>query len=279
MGKKNMFSSISQWDFGVAANWTLINFLKTQLSSNSYLLCCLVTKLCPTLLKPQELEPTRLFGPLGFLGKSAGGGCHFLLQGILPVHELNLSLVSSALAGRHFTTAPLGKPLFYLYLNINMSNSVQFLSHDWLFATPWTAASQALLSFINSWSLLKLMPREFMMPPTITSSVVPFSSCLQSFAASGSFPISQFFASCGQSIGVSASASVLPVNIQDWFPLGLTDFISLQYKGLSRVLFNTILQTNSSVLSFLHGTTLTSKRGPLEKRMTNSFIIHALKTT
>ena len=142
MGKKNMFSSISQWDFGVAANWTLINFLKTQLSSNSYLLCCLVTKLCPTLLKPQELEPTRLFGPLGFLGKSAGGGYHFLLQGILPVHELNLSLVSSALAGRHFTTAPLGKPLFYLYLNINMSNSVQFLSHDWLFATPWTAASR-----------------------------------------------------------------------------------------------------------------------------------------
>ena len=74
--------------------------------------------------------------------------------------------------------------------------------------------------------------------PTI-SSVVPFSSHLQSFPASGSFQMSQFFTSGGQSIGVSASASVLPMNIQDWFPLGLTGWISLQSKGLSRVFFNT----------------------------------------
>ena len=74
--------------------------------------------------------------------------------------------------------------------------------------------------------------------PTISSSVVPFSSCLQSFPASGSFARSQFFASGGQSIGVSASASVLPMNIQDWFPLGLTGLISLQSKGLSRVFSN-----------------------------------------
>ena len=66
--------------------------------------------------------------------------------------------------------------------------------------------------------------------PTISSSVIPFSSCPQSFQASGSFPMSQFFVSGGQSIGVSALASVLPVNIQDWFPLGLTDLISLQSK-------------------------------------------------
>ena len=66
--------------------------------------------------------------------------------------------------------------------------------------------------------------------PTISSSVVPFSSCLQSFPASGSFPMSQFFASGGQSIGTSALASVLPMNIQDWFPLGLTGLISLQSK-------------------------------------------------
>ena len=71
--------------------------------------------------------------------------------------------------------------------------------------------------------------------PTISSSVFPFSSCLQSFPASGSFQMSQFFASGGQSIGVSASASVLPVNIQDWSPLGWTGWISLQSKGLSRV--------------------------------------------
>ena len=75
---------------------------------------------------------------------------------------------------------------------------------------------------------------------TISSSVVPFSSCLQSFPASGSFPMSQFFSSGGQSIG--ASASVLPMNIQDWFPLEFTGWISLQSKGLSRVFSNTTVQ-------------------------------------
>ena len=78
--------------------------------------------------------------------------------------------------------------------------------------------------------------------PTISSSVVPFSSRLQSFPASGSFPVSQFFASGGQSIGVSASSSVLPRNIQDWSPLGWTGWISLQTKGLSRVFSNTTVQ-------------------------------------
>ena len=84
--------------------------------------------------------------------------------------------------------------------------------------------------------------------PTTSSSVKPFSSCLQSFPASGSFPMSQFFASGGQSIGVSASASVLPMNIQDWFPLELTDWVSLQSKGLSRVRF-----LYSSTLTSIHG--------------------------
>ena len=74
---------------------------------------------------------------------------------------------------------------------------------------------------------------------TTSSSVFPFSSCLQSFPASGSFPLSQFFTSGGQSIGVSASVSVLPKNIQDWFPLGWTGWISLQSKGLSRVSWET----------------------------------------
>ena len=78
--------------------------------------------------------------------------------------------------------------------------------------------------------------------PTILPSVVPFSSCLQSFPASGSFPMSQLFTWGGQSIGVSASASVLPMNIQDWFPLGLTGLISLQSKGLSRVSSTTTVQ-------------------------------------
>ena len=77
---------------------------------------------------------------------------------------------------------------------------------------------------------------------TIWSSVVPFSSHLESFPASGSFPVSQFFTSGGQNIGASASASVLPVNIQDWFPLGWTGWIALQSKGLSRVFSNTTVQ-------------------------------------
>ena len=77
--------------------------------------------------------------------------------------------------------------------------------------------------------------------PTNSSSVVPF-SCIQSFPASGSFQMSQFFASSGQSTGVSASALVLPMTIQDWFPLQLTGWISLQSKGLSRVFSNTTVQ-------------------------------------
>ena len=78
--------------------------------------------------------------------------------------------------------------------------------------------------------------------PTISSSVIPFPSCPQSFPQSGSFPMSWLFASGDQSIGVSASASVLPMNIQDWFPLGWTGWISLQSKGLSRVFSNTTVQ-------------------------------------
>ena len=78
--------------------------------------------------------------------------------------------------------------------------------------------------------------------PIISSSVIPFSSCLQSFPASRSFPMSQVFASGDQNIGVSASASVLPMNIQDWFPLGWTGWISLQVKGLSRLFSNTTVQ-------------------------------------
>ena len=96
--------------------------------------------------------------------------------------------------------------------------------------------------------------------PTISHSVVPFSSCLQSFPASGSFQMNQFFASGGQSIGVSTSTSVLPVNIQDWFPLGWTDWISLQSKGLSRVFSNTTVQKHQffGTQLFFNHPTLTS---------------------
>ena len=80
--------------------------------------------------------------------------------------------------------------------------------------------------------------------PTISSSVVPFSSCLQSFPASGNFQVSQFFASGDQSIGVLALVSVLPINLQDWLPLGWTGLFSLQSKGLSRVFSNTTVQNH-----------------------------------
>ena len=121
-------------------------------------------------------------------------------------------------------------------------SSVQSLSRVWLFATPWTAARQAYLSITNSWSSLKLMPIESVMPsnhlilccpllllPSIIPNIRVFSN--ESVLMSG-----------GQSTGGPVIASVPPMNIQDWFPLGLTGWISLQSKGLSRVFSNTINQ-------------------------------------
>ena len=116
-----------------------------------------------------------------------------------------------------------------------------------LFATAWTIAhrlpcpSLCPLVCSNSCQLSQWCH------PTISSSVVPFSSCLQSFPASGSFPMSWLFASCGQSIEVLASASFLSMNIQDWFPLGWTGWISLQFKGLSRV-FSSTTTSKASIL-------------------------------
>ena len=111
-----------------------------------------------------------------------------------------------------------------------------------LFATPWIAAHQASLFITNSWSSPKLMCIESVMPSSHLILCRPFSSCPQSLPASGSFPMSQLFAWGGQSIGVSASASVLPMNTQAWSPLGWTGWISLQSKGLSRVFSNTTVQ-------------------------------------
>ena len=121
-------------------------------------------------------------------------------------------------------------------------SSVQSLNCVWLFVTPWTAACQTSLSITNSRSLFKLMSIKSVMPSSHLILCHPLLLCLQSFPASGSFPMSQFFKSGGQSIGVSVSASILLMNIQDWFPLVLTGWISLQSKGLSRVFSNTIVQ-------------------------------------
>ena len=113
--------------------------------------------------------------------------------------------------------------------------AVQSLSCVQLFTTPWTAACQASLSFSIPRVCSNSCPLSQWCHPTISFSAVPFSSCPQPSRASGSFPMSWVFASGGQWIGVSTSASVLPINIQGWFPLGLTGLISLQAKGPSRV--------------------------------------------
>ena len=104
-----------------------------------------------------------------------------------------------------------------------------------LFATPWTTACQASLSprvCSNS------SPLSWWCQPTTSSSATPFSFCLQSFPRSRSFPMSQLFTSGGQSIGPSASASILPINIQSWFPLGLTGLVSLLSKWFSKIIFS-----------------------------------------
>ena len=110
------------------------------------------------------------------------------------------------------------------------------LQHHGLQHTRPPCPSPTLQVYSNS------CPLSWWCHPTMSSSVIPFSSCLQSFPASGSFQMSQLFTSGGQSIGVSASTSVLPINTQDWFPLGWTGWISLQSKGLSRVFSNTTAQ-------------------------------------
>ena len=148
-------------------------------------------------------------------------------------------------------------------------SSVQSLSHVQLFVTPWIAAHQAALSITSSQRLLKLMSIDLVMqsnhlilchllilPPLIFPRIRVFSN---ESPASRSFQMSQLFAAGGQSIGVSASTSVLPMNNQDWFPLGWTGWISLKSKGLSRVFSNTTVQKHQFFRAqFLYSPTLTS---------------------
>ena len=119
------------------------------------------------------------------------------------------------------------------------SQHVQLQSHVWLFVTSWTAAHQASLSFPISQSLLEFMSIESVIPSNHLILCHPLLLLPSIFQALESFPMSRLFTSGGQTIGASASASVLPVNIQGWFPLGLTGLISLLSMGLSRVFFST----------------------------------------
>ena len=136
---------------------------------------------------------------------------------------------------------------------------VQSLNYIQLFETSWTAACQASLSFIISLSLFKRMFIELMMPSRHLILCHPLLLLPSIFPCIRIFLMSRLFTSVGESIEALASASVLPMNIQGWFPLGLTGLISLLSKGLSRVFSNTTVQSiNSLALSFLYGPTLTS---------------------
>ena len=132
-----------------------------------------------------------------------------------------------------------------------MANVVQSCRHVQLFVTPWTAAHQASLSFTISWSLLKLMSIESVMPSSHLILCVPFSSCLQSFLVSGSFPVSHLFASGGQIIGASASASVPPMDIWgDWFDLpavqGTLKSLLQQYEWKASILHSAFFMVQLS---------------------------------
>ena len=154
-----------------------------------------------------------------------------------------------------FRTMSFSKQILYGLCGLFQFSLVQFLSHVLLFETPWTSAHKppcpSPTHRVNSNSC----PLSQQCNPTISPSVVPFSSRPQSFLASGYFPMSQLFTLGGRSIGVSASASVLPMNTQDWSPLGWTGWTSLQSKRVSTPQFKSV---NSLVLSFLHSPTLTS---------------------
>ena len=152
-------------------------------------------------LQPCGLQSTRLLCPWNFPGRDTIVDCHFLLQGIFPTQGSKVCLLHWQV-----DSLPLSHHQSHIY------TLVQLLSHVQLFSTPRTAIPLASLSFTISWSLLKLMSIESVMPSNLLILCLPF-SCPQSFLASGSFPLSQLFTSSGQSIG--ASASVLPMNIQD----------------------------------------------------------------
>ena len=142
-----------------------------------------------------------------------------------------------------------------------MLYTVWSLSYVQLFATPGTAAFQAFLYFTISWRLLKLIWWCRWCHPTISSSVICFSSCIQLFLASGYFPVSWLFSSCGQNIDISvlASASVLPMNIQDGFPLGLTVWSPCSPRDSQESSPKPQVKSiSSSLLSLLYGPTLTS---------------------
>ena len=191
-------------------------------------------QLCPTLCDPMDCSPPGSSVRGDSPGRNAGVVCHALLQGTFPTQGSNPCLLHC----RWVLYLSHGGGPYQRISSVQFSRSVVSNSlqpHGLQHARP-PCPSPTLRVYPNS------CPLSWWCHPTISSSVIPFSSCLQSFPASGSFPMSQLFASGGQSIGVSASTSVLPMNTQDRSPLGWTGWISLQSKGLSRVFSNTTVQ-------------------------------------
>ena len=180
-----------------------------------------------------SLWPHGLNGPWDSPSQSAGVGSHSVLRGIFLTQGSNPGLLHC-----RWTLHQLSHQES---LCIQFS-SVQSLSRVRLFATPRIAARRAPCPSQTPGVYSNSCPSSKWCHPAISSSVVPFSSCPQSLPALGFFPMSQLFAWGGQSIGVSASASVLPMNTQDWSPSGWTGWMSLQSKGLSRVFSNTTVQ-------------------------------------
>jgi len=181
-----------------------------------------------SLSRVQLCEP---YSPWNSLGQNTGVGSLSFLQRIFLTQGSNPGLPHC----RRILYQLYFKECIYIYIQFScsvMSNSLR--PHEPQHRPPCPSPTPGV--YLNS------CPSSRWCNPAISSSVVSFSSCLQSFPASGSFPKSQFFASGGQSIGVSASTSVLPMNTQDWSPLGWSGWIFLQSKGLSRVFSNTTVQ-------------------------------------
>ena len=191
------------------------------------------------------LQPTRLSYPWNPPGKNTGVGCHSFLQAIFPTQGSNCRQILYYLSYQ-------GKDTIY------RESSVQPLSRIWLFVTPWSTARQASLSITNSLSLIKFMSTQLVIPSS------HFILCHPLVLLPSIFPstrvLIQWVSSSHQlaRVGASASASVFAMNIQDWFPLGLTGFVSLLSKGLSRVFSNTTVKKHQFFGTQLYGPTLTS---------------------
>ena len=194
----------------------------------------------------REWQPTPVFSPGESHGQRSLVGSRPCIRKESNMTELRTNLTP-------LCTSPILSSLFYCLIQFShsvMSDSLRL--HGLQHAKP-PCPSPTPRVHPNS------CPLSWWCHPTVSSSVVPFSSCPQSFPASGSLQMSQLFTSGGQSFGVSASTLVLPVNTQDWSPFRWTGWISLQSKGLSRVFSNTSVQKHhSSALSFLYNPTVTS---------------------